>query len=136
MLIVDDNRDAANSLAMLIRGMGHQVEVCGDGRDAVEAARRLRADVVFLDLIMPQVDGFEVARRLRQDPLFERTLIVAVTGVAADEQRQRSREAGIDYYPLKPAAPRSSAAWWAPGVCRAHRAAALISLLGKLRPAR
>lgn len=105
VLIVDENRDAAQTLAMLLRQMEHQVEVCYSGRAALEAARRLRPDVIFLDLLMPDMDGFEVARQLRLDPAFQGTFIVAVTGLAGDDDRRRSREAGIDHHLVKPVDP-------------------------------
>jgi CheY-like chemotaxis protein len=105
VLIVDENRDAAQTLAMLLKGMEHQVEVCYSGRAALESARRLRPDVIFLDLLMPDMDGFEVARQLRLDPGFQGTFIVAVTGLAGDDDRRRSREAGIDHHLVKPVDP-------------------------------
>ena len=102
VLVVDDNRDAADSLALILRRMGHYVRVCYEGSDAVEAARQQRADVVFLDLVMPGIDGYEVARQLRADPQLRHVLIVATTGFGQEEDRERSRKAGIDQHLLKP----------------------------------
>lgn len=92
-------------LAELIGQLGVEVEVCYDGASALKAARRRPPDIIFLDLIMPGMDGFEVARQLRLDSAFAHTLIVAVTGLSSEEDRSRSREAGIDHYLVKPADP-------------------------------
>jgi CheY-like chemotaxis protein len=102
VLVVDENRDAANTLALVLRQMGHDVRVSYDGREALEVARGLRPDIVFLDLVMPGMDGYEVARQMRSDPQLQRALIVAVTGFGGDEDRERSRSAGIDHHLLKP----------------------------------
>ena len=106
VLIVDDNRDAADSLALLVRAMGHEVRVAYDGASAVEAARRLRPHVVFLDVVMPGMDGYEVARALRLDPQLREVRIVGLTGFGQDEDRERSRQAGIDQHLVKPIDPQ------------------------------
>jgi CheY-like chemotaxis protein len=85
--------------------MGHEVDFAYDGVAGLDAARRLRPDVVFLDLALPRVDGFEVARQLRADPVLRDALIIAVTGSAQEEDRQRVREAGFDHHLVKPADP-------------------------------
>lgn len=72
---------------------------------ADSASRRLRPDVVFLDLALPRMDGFEVARQLRADPVLRAALIIAVTGSAQEEDRQRVRDAGFDHHLVKPADP-------------------------------
>jgi CheY-like chemotaxis protein len=102
VLVVDDNRDAADTLAMLLRGLGHVVETAYDGELALVAARRIRPDVIFLDIALPGMDGFRVAEELRRDSNFARTLLVAVTGLANDEHRDRSHAVGIDVYLIKP----------------------------------
>jgi CheY-like chemotaxis protein len=102
-LIVDENVDAACTLGMLCEQQGHDCELAYEGITALQAARRARPDVIFLDLEMPGMDGFEVARQLRQDPAFRDVLIIAVTGFGEEEDRRRSREAGIDYHVVKPA---------------------------------
>jgi two-component system CheB/CheR fusion protein len=105
VLVVDDNRDAADSFALILRRMGHYVRVCYEGSGALEAARQQRADVVLLDLVMPGMDGYEVARQLRADSQLRHVLIVATTGFGQEEDRERSREAGIDQHLLKPLDP-------------------------------
>jgi CheY-like chemotaxis protein len=102
VLIVDENRDAADTLALLLTQAGHDVRVSYDGGAALAAARQWGPDVIVLDLYMPGMDGFEVARRLRAEAQFASVLIVALTGASGDEDRQRSREAGIDHYLVKP----------------------------------
>lgn len=102
LLVIDDNRDAADSLALLLRSMGHEARACYDGAAGLEEARRLRPDVVFLDLILPGLDGYEVARQLRADPQLAHALIVGVSGFGADDDRARALAAGFDYHMVKP----------------------------------
>ena len=102
VLVVDDNRDAAHSLAVMLRLGGHQVEVAHDGPQALGLAERLRPDVVLLDIGMPGMSGFDVARRLRASPWGRDVMLVAQTGWGQDEDRQRSREAGFDVHLTKP----------------------------------
>ena len=106
VLVVDDNADAAGTLAMLLRQLGHEVEVALDGPDAIAVARRMRPDFVLLDIGLPGIDGFRVAETLKKEPGLERLFIVAVTALATDEDRRRSSEAGIDVHLVKPADPR------------------------------
>lgn len=103
VLVIDDNRDSADTLALLLRRLGHYVRVCYDGLSAVDAARQVRPHVVFLDLYLPGLDGFEVVRRLRSDPQLAHILVVAVTGASSEEDRERGRAAGVDYHLVKPA---------------------------------
>lgn len=105
ILIVDENVDAARILGVLCEHMGHECSFAYDGVAALEAARRLRPHVILLDLGLPGMDGFEVARQLRADVAFRDVLIIAVTGFAGEEDRTRSREAGIDHHLVKPADP-------------------------------
>jgi CheY-like chemotaxis protein len=105
VLVVDDNRDLAESLAMVLRLWGHDVVVAYDGPSALAAARARPPDVVFLDIGLPQLDGFEVAQRLRADSGLGRTRIVAVTGYGQDEDRRRSQAVGIDIHLTKPVDP-------------------------------
>jgi CheY-like chemotaxis protein len=105
VLVVDDNRDLAESLAMVLRLWGHDVAVAYDGSQALAAARARPPDVVFLDIGLPQLDGFEVAQRLRADPGLRKTRIVAVTGYGQDEDRRRSQAVGIDIHLTKPVDP-------------------------------
>jgi CheY-like chemotaxis protein len=103
VLIVDDNADAAQTMQLLLKSLGHDVRVANDGGEALEAAAEFRPDIVLLDIGMPGMDGYEVARRLRTlkagDP---RPRIVAVTGWGQDLDRQQSREAGFDVHLVKP----------------------------------
>jgi CheY-like chemotaxis protein len=102
ILVVDDNIDGANSLALLLRALGHEVHVAHDGAEALEAARRLQPQVLFLDIVMPGMDGYEVARQLRADMPPAELRIYAMSGFGQDEDRQRSIEAGIDQHLVKP----------------------------------
>ncbi|WP_170162342.1 PAS domain-containing protein [Caldimonas tepidiphila] len=103
VLVVDDNVDAAETLAALLGMIGHTTRVAHDGLQALDAAREFRPEAVFLDLGMPGMDGYEVARALRGTPGFARTLLVALTGWGAESDRALSREAGFDQHLTKPA---------------------------------
>jgi PAS domain S-box-containing protein len=105
ILIVDDNVDAAQSMAFMISLWGHDVQVAHNGSGAIQAAMQHRPDVVLLDIAMPGMTGHEVARKLRQQPEFSQTLLVAMTGYGKEEDKRRSYEAGCDYHLVKPAEP-------------------------------
>jgi signal transduction histidine kinase/ActR/RegA family two-component response regulator len=105
ILVVDDNGDAAESLAMLLRMMGNEVRTTHDGPAALEAARAYRPDVVLLDLGLPRMSGYEVCRRLREEQFANGPLIVALTGYGQDEDRRRTNEAGFDHHLVKPVDP-------------------------------
>jgi PAS domain S-box-containing protein len=107
VLVVDDNQDAADSLAVLLRLAGQDVQVAYDGAAALSLARSFRPEVVFLDIGLPGMDGYEVARRLREHLDGQKTVLVAVTGYGQDEDRRRSRDAGFDFHMVKPAEPRT-----------------------------
>jgi CheY-like chemotaxis protein len=102
ILVVDDNVDAAESLAVLLRLEGHEVRVAGDGPAALAAAQADPPEMVVLDLGMPGMDGFEVARRLRGQPGPDGVLLVALTGWAQEDDRRRCYEAGFDGHLPKP----------------------------------
>jgi CheY-like chemotaxis protein len=102
ILVVDDNLDAALSLSRLIALMGHDVNVARDGSSALFIARSWRPEFVLLDIGLPGTDGFHVAEALRREPGLAALKIIAVTGRGEEEDRERSQEAGIDYYLLKP----------------------------------
>lgn len=102
LLVADDNRDAAESLALLMEVDGHTVQIANDGREALEMAQRLRPDVCILDIGMPGMDGNTVARCLRDALPERRMMIVAVTGRSQPEDRARSLAAGFDLYFTKP----------------------------------
>lgn len=102
VLVVDDNKDAADMLARLLATHGHEVTVCHDGPRAIEHAMEQRPEVVLLDLGMPVMDGLEVARRLRATPETSQVLLVAVTGWGQASDRRRTAEAGFDKHLVKP----------------------------------
>jgi PAS domain S-box-containing protein len=102
ILVVDDNLDAAESLAVLLRLEGHEVRVAPDGSGALAAAQAEPPEMVVLDLGLPGMDGFEVARRLRGQPGSDDVLLVALTGWAQEEDRRRCHEAGFDGHLPKP----------------------------------
>jgi PAS domain S-box-containing protein len=102
VLVADDNVDAAESLGLLLRRMGHAVQLSYDGVAALEAALREPPEIVLLDIDMPNLDGFAVAARLREDRRFDRVPIVALTGMGQEVDRKRTRQAGFDEHVLKP----------------------------------
>jgi PAS domain S-box-containing protein len=105
VLVVEDNVDAAESLATLLRLWSHDVHVVHDGCKALEAAREQHPEVVLLDIGLPGLDGYQVARCLRDDLHLDHALLVAMTGYGQPEDRRRSREAGIQYHFVKPVEP-------------------------------
>jgi protein-histidine pros-kinase len=107
VLVVDDNVDAADSIAMLLQASGFSVRCVYDGVSALSVASAYQPDVFVLDIGLPDITGYEVARRLRAIPAFARTPIVAVTGYGQESDRTRSREAGIDHHMTKPVDPDS-----------------------------
>ena len=102
ILVVDDNRDAAETLARLLGLLGMEVEVAHDGIAAMEALPRFRPDILLLDLGMPKLDGYETARRMRETDEGRRVFLVALTGWGQEEDRRRSFEAGFDEHMTKP----------------------------------
>ncbi len=106
LLVVDDNQDAANSLAMLLRLQGHEVRVAFSGPAALEMTKNYSPDVVFLDIGMPGMDGYEVARRLRQQLGLEKVVLAALTGWGQQEDRRRTAEAGFNHHLVKPPEPK------------------------------
>jgi PAS domain S-box-containing protein len=105
VLVVDDNTDAVNSLAMLLRTMGSDVRTAHDGEEAVRAADEFRPHVALLDIGMPKMNGYEAARAMRQQPWGRDVVLVAVTGWGQDEDKRRSKEAGFDHHLVKPVDP-------------------------------
>ena len=101
-LVVDDNADAAEAFARLLRLMGCETMSLTDPFLALDAADRWKAQVVFLDIGMPGMDGFELARRLRAKYGFDSLRIVAVTAYSEEEHRTMSRQAGFDAHVVKP----------------------------------
>jgi PAS domain S-box-containing protein len=105
VLVVEDNVDAAESLAALLRLWGHNVHVVHDGLEAVYEAHRQHPEVVLLDIGLPGLDGYQVAKRLREDAEMDGALLVAMTGYGQPDDRRRSREAGIHHHFVKPVEP-------------------------------
>jgi CheY-like chemotaxis protein len=103
VLVVDDNRDAAESMGMLLKLLGVDAHVVHNGSDALEALGFYKPTVVILDIGMPGMDGKEVARRIRQRPDFKDITLIALTGWGQEEDRRRTMAAGFDYHLIKPA---------------------------------
>jgi CheY-like chemotaxis protein len=104
VLVVDDNRDAADSLGTLLTFCGARVRVVHDGRSALDAVEAAKPSVVLLDIGMPGMDGLEVAQRIRGDRRFDDVTLVALSGWGQEEDRRRSKAAGFDHHLVKPAA--------------------------------
>jgi CheY-like chemotaxis protein len=102
ILAVDDNRDAADSLAMILRMMGHETRTAYDGLEAVQAAAIFRPDVVLLDIGLPKMNGYEAARHIRQEPWGKRMALIALTGWGQEEDKRRALESGFDHHLTKP----------------------------------
>jgi signal transduction histidine kinase/ActR/RegA family two-component response regulator len=102
ILVVDDNLDSAESMAMMLKLSGHDVATAHDGVEAVKLAGEFQPDEALLDLGMPKLDGYEAARSIRQQPWGQRMLLVALTGWGQAEDKRRSREAGFDAHLVKP----------------------------------
>jgi len=107
VLVVDDNVDAAESLALLLKTLGHEATTAYDGPQAIEAARAVSPDLVICDLGMPGMSGYKVAEVLRARPEFRRVRLVALTGFGSPDDRRRSQEAGFDEHLVKPVAPET-----------------------------
>jgi PAS domain S-box-containing protein len=107
VLIVDDNVDAAESIAMLLQASGFSVRCVYDGMSALSVAGAYKPDVIVLDIGLPDISGYEVSKRLRSQPDFEHTPIVAVTGYGQPSDHRRSLEAGIDHHMTKPVDPHA-----------------------------
>ena len=107
VLVVDDNVDAADTLAMMLRLSGHSTRVEYNAVSALVAAGQFLPEVVFCDLAMPRIDGHEFAARLRRDPRFAATLLIALTGWGGEDDQRRSLESGFDLHLVKPVAPET-----------------------------
>jgi len=104
ILVVDDNRDAARSLADLLTVVGHKTHAAHDGEAAVASALTFLPDVILLDIGLPRVNGYEACRRIREQSLGRDLVIIAITGWGQDEDRRKSQEAGFDGHLVKPVA--------------------------------
>jgi CheY-like chemotaxis protein len=105
VLVVEDNRDSAESLRVLLYHSGYDVAVAYTGQDGLRAARRMKPDVVLCDIGLPDSNGFVVASALREDPQTCGARLIAVTAYGQDEDRRRAREAGFDLHLVKPVDP-------------------------------
>ncbi|MDB5337378.1 MAG: domain S-box [Planctomycetaceae bacterium] len=105
LMIVDDNRDAAKTLSVLLRLLGHDVQEAYDGPTALKLAKDFRPALIFLDIGMPGMDGYQVARELRQLPALREIVLVALTGWGQLEDRRRTAEAGFNHHLVKPLDP-------------------------------
>jgi signal transduction histidine kinase len=103
ILVVDDNVDAAEMLAMMLDLSGHMTRTAFSGEDALRLSAEFRPEIVFLDIGLPGMDGYETARRFRAAPLLKDAFLIALTGWGGEEDRRRSREAGFDAHLTKPA---------------------------------
>ncbi|HEU4620857.1 MAG TPA: response regulator [Burkholderiaceae bacterium] len=102
VLLVDDNRDAADSLAQILKFDGHTVEVAYDGAMALEAVARFNPDVVLLDIGLPGLNGYEVARRIRASEGGRRIRLIAITGWGQATDERNAYDAGFDTHMVKP----------------------------------
>ena len=105
VLIVEDNADQAQTLRLFLSMKGHRLEIAATGPAALDAARRMRPDVVLLDLGLPGLDGFEVARRLREEH-GNALRIIVISAYGSDNDRRQAQEAGCELHLVKPADPR------------------------------
>jgi CheY-like chemotaxis protein len=105
VLVVEDDLDSVHSMAMLIKMMGHEVEFAINGFAALEAARRFRPDVIFLDIGLPDFNGDKIASQLRYEPGLENTRIIAISGLPRSDLEQRALKAGCAEFYRKPIEP-------------------------------
>jgi CheY-like chemotaxis protein len=103
ILVVDDNRPAADMLAMILETYGNELFIAYSGQQAVQLAETRRPDVILLDLSMPVMDGYEVARTIRRQPRGQEPMLIALTGWVLERDKQKARDAGFDHHVVKPA---------------------------------
>jgi PAS domain S-box-containing protein len=108
-LVVDDNVDAAKSLALLLKLSGNETRTAYDGLEAIDVAESFSPDVILLDIGMPKLNGYDVCRMVRQRPWGKKVHVVALTGWGQDEDRRRSHDAGFDAHLVKPVDPTALA---------------------------
>ncbi len=106
ILVVDDNVDAASTLAMMLKLMGHEVRTAHDGLEAVDAATAFRPELILLDIGMPRLNGYDTCRRIREQAWGKQARILALTGWGQDEDKRRSKEAGFNGHLVKPVEPK------------------------------
>jgi CheY-like chemotaxis protein len=107
ILIVDDNRDGADSLVMLLRIMGNDTRTAYDGQQGVDVAEEFRPDVILLDIGLPKLNGYEACRRIREQPWGKSVVLIAMTGWGQEDDRRRSHQAGFDHHLVKPVDPQN-----------------------------
>jgi CheY-like chemotaxis protein len=105
ILVVDDNRDSADSLAMLLKVMGNEVSTAYDGEQAVQVAGASKPDVVLLDIGMPKLNGYDACRRIREQSWGTGMFLIALTGWGQEEDRRRTEAAGFNHHIVKPVDP-------------------------------
>ena len=102
ILLIEDSGDIVASLQFLLKSAGHDLSVAANGRQGIEAARRLKPEVILCDIGLPDIDGYAVAKQLRADPMTSSIYLVAVSGFASEEDQRRSHDAGFDLHLNKP----------------------------------
>lgn len=107
ILVVDDSKDGADSLSMVLKMMGADCRAVYDGKSALELVRTFTPSIVLLDIGMPDMDGHTVARQIRADPANASIRLIALTGWGTDTERRRSEDAGFDEHWVKPVAPNT-----------------------------
>jgi CheY-like chemotaxis protein len=105
LLIADDLKDSADTLAMMLKMMGHEVHTAYDGEEAVAAAAQFQPDVVLLDIGMPKLNGYDACRQIRQQPGGKQMLLIALTGWGKEDDRRQTDQAGFDHHMVKPVDP-------------------------------
>jgi CheY-like chemotaxis protein len=105
MLVVDDNRDSAESLALLLKLTGHETHTALDGEAALTAAQETKPDVVLLDIGMPKLNGYDACRKIRSETWGKNMILIAQTGWGQEDDRRRTEEAGFDGHVVKPVDP-------------------------------
>lgn len=102
ILVVDDNRDGADSLSQMLAALGNETQTAYDGEEALFAAAAFRPDAILLDIGLPKLNGYEVCRRIREMPFGKSIIIIAQTGWGQDDDRERTKQAGFDHHMVKP----------------------------------
>jgi CheY-like chemotaxis protein len=105
VLLVDDNHDAVDAIAMLLESEGYEIRTAHDGVTALKEAQAWLPEVIILDIGLPGLNGYQVAQALRQSPLSSQPLLIALSGYGGDRDRQLARTAGFDHHVVKPAEP-------------------------------
>jgi CheY-like chemotaxis protein len=106
ILLIEDNLDGVQTMFTLLHEIGHRVVFALNGEDALHLAKRMRPDVVLLDLGLPGMNGFEVCKLIKADPLLEAARVIAITAYAEEEYRNRSKAVGCELHLVKPVSPR------------------------------